>query len=402
MRLAELLLEKSPDELGRLALEYAPGEAVLPRHQQIEIIEGVLRSFRFIQDYLFNRQPPTFAIMTLLLEAPDNALLTAGFQDVVLAETKRISDGIDSVEILKRDEQLRVYRRALYQTRSNDPRIDTSELAILGVLRQELEIAPVEHFLIEHHADLREFWQHDNAVVRELEALRTAGLVFNREDRTQLPEDIAPTIRHALGIDMSRAASRRLFNLLSSDDLHGALAELGAPTSGNKDSRIERLVAHMALPRAVLRRVSLDTLRACCKSSGATISGSKPELVERIVSQFASGRDLERETEPTVLPPVEEPRRLNEVGFSALFRKLRGHELSAILGEFDLRRWGTKEQQVRTVWEAHRSESTLLSCLSNAELDNVLERLNLRSGGSKADRIGRLVEHYSRAPEATC
>lgn len=399
MRLAHLLADTSTEELERLSHEHARADEDLSRPQLLDTIEGVLRSFRFVQEFLLNRQPPTFAIITLLLDAPDFSLPTTGFKDAVLAETSRIAAAIDSGEILKRAEQLRVYRRVLYQARSNDMRIDPSESAILGVLRQELEVAQVEHFLIEHHADLREFWQQEGAFTREIHALRSAGLVFVREGQTLLPEDLAPVVRQVLGIDMPREAARRLLTRLSNQELHQALSELGAPTSGSKDERIERLIAHMAQPRVILRRVGLDTLKEICRDIGAVVSGAKHDLVARIVAHVAAGRDIAREPEPPAAP-VQEPRRLDEVRFGLLFSRLRGLELGGILSEFDLRRTGTREVQVRTAWESHRAESTLLACLSNLELEGVLRRLELKPGGSKSDRVERLIEHFASRSEA--
>jgi hypothetical protein len=276
--------------------------------------------------------------------------------------------------------------------------IDLSESAILGVLRQELDIAHVEHCLIEHHADLREFWRQEGALDREVQALRSAGLIFEKDGQIFLPEDIAPAVRQVFGIDMPRGAARRLLEHLSARDLHAALQAIGAASSGSKEERIDRLVVHMAQPRVILRGVALDTLRAICRDTGAAVSGAKDDLVNRIVGHFAAGRDLLGEPEPP--PPPIESRRLSEAQFSALFGCLRGHELSGILGQFDLRRFGTKDLQVRTLWEAQRSETTILSCFSNPELDAILRRVELKAGGSKADRIERLLEHFSSVAES--
>lgn len=398
MRLADLLAETSLDDLERLAHEHAKAEEALPRPLLLATIESVLRSYRFIQDSLFNRQPPTFAIMTLLLEAPGFTLPTSEFRQLVEAETTRIAAALDARELLQRDDQLRTYRRVFYQARSNDMLLDPSELAILGVLRQELQIAQVEHFAIEHHADLREFWHQDGAFLRELHALRSTGILFLKEGQIVLPEDLAHVVRQVLGVEMSRDAARRLFQQLSSQDLHGALHAIGAPTSGSKEDRVERLVRNMAQPRAVLRGLGLDTLRDVCRHVGTSISGSKDDLVTRIVSHVGSGRDLIGEPEPT--PPPAEPRELPEERFALLFTQLRGHELAAILGEFDLRRFGTKELQVQTLWGAQRSEVTLLSCLSNVDLDTILRRVDLKTGGSKAERIARLVSYFATVDTA--
>ncbi|MDI1484348.1 hypothetical protein [Polyangium sp. y55x31] len=393
MKLLDLLASSGTDELERLAHEHARTGDHLSRPHLLDTIESVLRSYRFQQEFLLNRQPPSFAILTLLLDAPEFALPMEGFSDAVQAETTRICGAIESGEVLKRDDQFRVYRRVLYQARSNDMRLDESELAILGVLRQELNVAQVEHFLIEHHPDLREFWHRDGAIERELRALSSAGIVFVRDSQALIPEDLAPVIRRVLGIDMSRSGAKRLFGHLSGQELRDALADIGAATSGSKDERIERLIAHMAQPRVVLRRVGLDTLRTTCRDVGAAVSGSKDNLVDRIVAHVGAGRDLVGEPEPE--PVIAEPRRLDEVRFALLFGKLRGHEMAGILGEFNLRRWGGKDLQIRTLLESQRSETTLLGRLSNLELETVLRRVNLKPGGSKAERIERLLEHFA-------
>ncbi len=400
MRLADLLGEASTEHLERLAHEHARTDGPLSRHELLTTIEGVLRSHRFLQEFLLNRQPPTFALLTLLLDAENHAVPNAGLRESVLGETGRLCAAIDSGEILGREDQLRVYRRVLYQARSNDTLIDPAEASILGVLRQELEIAQVEHFLIEHHADLREFWQQEEAFVRELHELRSAGLVYVREGTTHLPEDLAQAVRQVLGVDMGRPAARRLFGYLSNAELHAALVAAGAPSSGSKDERIERLVGHMVQPKAVLRlrSTSAERLREICRDVGARSAGSKDELVDRLAAHVAAGRDIMKEPEPP--PPIQEERTLDEHSFSCLFARLRGLELATILGQFDLRRSGTKETQVGTLWEAHRSEETLLAALSNGDLEAVLKRIEMKTGGSKAERIKRLIEHYRDAPPA--
>lgn len=396
MRLTDLLADCNTEELERLAHEHARADDQGSRAQLLSTIEGVLRSHRFLQDLLLNLQPPSFAIITLLLDAPAFTLPTTGFREIVLAETNRLCAALDAREILARDEQLRIYRRVLYQARSNDAQIDSSEGAILGVLRQELDISQVEHFLIEHHSDLREFWRQDGAFARELHALRSAGLVYVREGNTLLAEDLAPIIRGVLGIDMSSDAARRLYSHLSSQELYDALCGIQAPTSGNKDERIERLVAHMAQPRTILRSrsVSLEKLREVCKDVGAAVSGTKDELVNRIVMHVAAGRDLSNE--PEAPPAIVEERALSQERFTLLFSCLRAYDLTALLEQFELRRSGSKDVQVAALWEAQRAETTLLNALTSSDLEVLLKRQELRTNGSKAERIRRLVEHFTR------
>jgi hypothetical protein len=394
MKLIDLLAEANTEDLERIAHEHARPESVLSRPVLLQTIESVIKSYRFVQEFLFNRQPPTFAMMMLLLDAPSLSVGASGFREAALAETDRIGRAIESGEILRRDEQLRVYRRVLYQARSNDLQIDASEWSILGVLRQELEISQVEHFLIEHHPDLREFWKQDEAFVREFLALRSAGIIFVRDGQALIPEDLALLARRVLGVEMSRPCVRRVFEHLPGQDLYEALSRISAPTSGSKDERVERLVAHMVQPKGVLRHVSVETLRKICRDIGAAVSGSKDELVDRIASHVEAGRDLDPESLPPPAP-VEEARSLTEAQFASLFSVLRGHQLAGILATFELRRFGTKELQIQLLWGSHRAEMSLLGCLSNAELESILQRLELKISGAKAERIARLIEYFA-------
>ena len=142
-----------------------------------------------------------------------------------------------------------------------------------------------------------------------------------------------------------------------------------------------------------------EDLGQVIRNVGANVSGAKDDLVDRIVAHVAAGRDIRREPEPP--PPIQEPRRLDEERFGLLFARLRGYELVAVLGEFDLRRSGAKDTQVRALWEARRSEETLLAALGSADLEGLLRRLELKTSGSKADRIQRLIEHFETTTAST-
>lgn len=395
MKLRNILIDLPPAELDQLAQKHVRAEEGMPRLLLCNTLDGILRSFRFLQDFILDRQPPTFAVLTMLLEAPNFALPVAGFHDAVSVKTDRICGLIASGGILYRADGLRLYRRVLYEARRNGIEIDPSESAILGVLRRELEIFHVEHFLIEHHADLQEFWKTDDAIDRETSALRVGGVIFEKDARFILPEDLAQLVQQALGIDMASVCAARLFTYLSSQELAEALGLVGARISGSKEDRIERLVTNMVQPRAVLRRVSLDTLRAVARDSGAAISGSKEDLVERIIGQFASSLDLVV-PEVQIAEPVHEARALVEERFRALFCSLRGGELTDILEAFpELRQSGTKDTRAATLWASHRSEATLLQKLSNRQLEDVLARLDLKTSGSKNERVERVVHHFA-------
>src|SRR5262249_34435740 len=92
----------------------------------------------------------------------------------------------------------------------------------------------------------------------------------------------------------------------------------------------------------------------------------------------------------------------DESRFRLLFGSLTGNELADILGGFqELRQSGSKMIRVSTLWDAHRSERTLLNVLMNRQLEDVLYRLELRLAGSKAERTDRLIEHLAAIDPTT-
>src|SRR5205807_616735 len=127
---------------------------------------------------------------------------------------------------------------ALYEARRMDLDVNASEAAMLSVLRQELRIAQVEHFLLEHHAELREFWHGNESFAHELNALRSAGVVFGIDGKLIMPDDVVPAVRQVLGVDMSREAARRVFEHLSGQELTDILDRAGCRSAGTREVKI--------------------------------------------------------------------------------------------------------------------------------------------------------------------
>jgi hypothetical protein len=394
MRLAPILASLPDGDLDRLAAEHVRTDEKLARPQLCTFLEGAIRSYPFVQDFVINRQPPTFSFLTLLLDAPGYELAVEGLSARVLEDTKRIMDLIDSGEVLGRDNQLQLYRRALFEARRSDLDVNPSEAALLAVLRRESRIAQVEHFLIEHHQDLREFWDKDDSFFHEEKALRSAGLVFLQEGKYVIAQEVAPALFQTLGVDMPTDAARRLLSYLSSSDYSAALEQIGSRTAGSKETRLERIMTERIQPHVVLRSVSLPTLKDICRDAGASPVGNKDDLIDRIIGHFSQGKDQPAD-EPAA-QEIPEQRRLGEEQFNTLFGFLLHHELSDILRRFpDLRQTGSKETKIRTLWQASLSEETLLSELMNRDLEAILHRLSLRLGGSKNERIGRILEYFT-------
>jgi len=328
MRLAALLADQSDADLQRLAIEHVRTDEKLARPQLCNFLEGALRSFSFVSSFIVNRQPPAFSILTSLLESPGYERSVIGFKEAVMNDTGRLVDLIEQDELLARERQLHLYRRSLYEARRNELDVNASEAALLAVLRREQRISQVEHFLIEHHRDFHEFWNRDGSFAREISALRYAGIIFLVNDRVLIPEEVAPAVWQTLGLDMPSESARRLLGYLSNSELVDVLEAAGARVSGSKEQRSERIILERIQPHVALQAVGLQTLKEICRSTEAPSTGNKDELIERIIGHFAQGRD-QREPEPIDVR-IPEVRRLQGAQFETLFGALQHQDPSCV------------------------------------------------------------------------
>ena len=97
-------MPNSPDaDLQRLAIEHVRTDEKLARPQLCNFLEGALRSFSFVSSFIVNLQPPTFSILTALLESPGYERSVIGFKDIVMSDTGRLVNHIEQDELLARD-----------------------------------------------------------------------------------------------------------------------------------------------------------------------------------------------------------------------------------------------------------------------------------------------------------
>src|SRR5947209_1334437 len=120
MKLIDLLAELTSEKLQAVAAKQLQTDEQLSRAALCTMLEGTIKSFRFVQECAFNSQPPAFALFDSLLEAPDFVLPSEGLRERVIAATDALSDLVAAGEILGRDDQLRLYRRVLYEARRSD------------------------------------------------------------------------------------------------------------------------------------------------------------------------------------------------------------------------------------------------------------------------------------------
>jgi hypothetical protein len=275
--------------------------------------------------------------------------------------------------------------------------LHSDEIGLLGVLRHELGLYLVDHYLTCYHPDFFDFWKTDDAVTRALAGLHASGLVFSVDGSFVLPEELTPQVQRAMGLYLPRDTYRRLLSWLPNAALAEALRTANMPVSGSKSDRAERLISRMVPAAEVMKSVTLLQLQDIALQLGCPKSGSRDGLVDRLIEYFLEGHDHPPPEEQATELPAE-TRQLDEDGFSALFESLTGRELVQILENFaELPTSGSKATRVKNLWSSRYSELSLLSELSNRQLAEILERQELLLGGSKGDRTQRIIDSFRSA-----
>lgn len=397
MKLVQLLTTLDSETFARLAHQHLDTGEIGAMATTCVNLEGAIRSPQHIRETMMNVQPPAFKLIELLLDAPDHSIPTSGLRETVNADTAKISEAMSSGELLGKERAtgIALYLKMLAEARRSGLHLDPAESSLLGVLRRELGLRQAEHFLIAHHKEMATFWQSDHGFLDAMSALRTAGLLFVVDRCAVIPDDVVPRLRPILGLEMSAAARTRLFEKLSNSDLATMLSAAQLRSSGTQDAKTSRLLESYVQPSDVLSSLPLPSLRELCKAARTATSGNKDELCERIVRQFATGADVEVPIEEPE-PPPPEPRELRQPNFEQLLLTLRQQDLGDILESIGARRTtGSKEQLIGLVLESGLSEGTILLQLDATQLDLILRRLQIRQGGTKRERIARLLAHFA-------
>ncbi len=400
MRLLEIIHSLDPETLERLSEAHLGFFDAAARTRICLDLESELKGPKHVRDTVFNLRPPGFRVLFEMLEPPALSVPLAGLKERAMEATHALSEAVTSGSVAVRD-GIELYRRVLTEAWRSDLALDGSELALLRILRQELGIRPVEHFLIEHHRDMGQFWDRDHAFLDAISGLRGGGVAFAVDGALVLPEDLAPMVRHVLGLEASRAACHRLFDRVGGAMLGAVAQSIGLKGSGNKDERVRRLLDNYVQPSEIFDQLQGSELREMCRDLDLPVSGSKDEMVERLGRAYATDADI-REHEAPPPPPPPEPRELSRDRFDALLRSMRVGDLSDVLDGIGSRRvTGTRDTLIQLILDSPFSEHTLMSELGGKQLDALLQKCNVRSGGSKRDRIDRLMRHFAEACDAS-
>ena len=219
MKLGELLGEMDLPALRALARDKVQGAEEMGIGVLASALETTLRSFAHVHASCMTTEAPGFWILVSLLEAADCSLGRDEALTLARAECERFSTELDSLGLI--NESALLYSRVLSAARRSDLRLDSSETALLGVLRQELGLLQVDHFLLWHHSELRHFYSASTAAEDELSRFVDSGIVFQRQGLISLPEEVVPFVREVIGVGLNRNDARRLFAYLKSSDSHG-------------------------------------------------------------------------------------------------------------------------------------------------------------------------------------
>lgn len=403
MRLREILLQLPEETLEGLARERLSQvtDIRLPQTVLVDELAEVLDSFAHVTAHVALRHPPCFAILDLLMNALEYSLPAEGFRQKAEEATEHMVGLASRSPIFPKPKNYNLYVKMLYEAWDYEQDINPSEANLLRGLREELGISLMEHFVIEHHPLVCQFWRNEHAYERERNHLRSAGILFALEDRYVLPEETVVLIRRSWGIELSAQQFRRLLDVLSNEDLRRILEAKGLNVSGTAEEKKSRILENYILPRGALESPRIGSLREAARRLGCRPYGAKEEVIENILDWLDSDEDLKveaaaatalTEVEKTVAP---EPHELSSEAFADLLARLTNDSLYDILSRLpNQRKSGTKEDRVKRLLESPFSEHTILTKLNNEALHGVCRQLDLTPYGPKEEKIARLLEAY--------
>jgi hypothetical protein len=373
----------------------------LPRSVLIQEIATALSSLSYVANALAPTRPPTYAFVKLLLDAPEHAIEVKGFADQVADLTDSITARVAEGRGLSSAKDYDLYLAILATAFESDGMIDRTEALLLSSLRRQLGIWTREHLLLEHHPDVRAFWEGGQPFERARNHLLTTGLVLTDQDRYVVADEVCRAIRRAWEIDLEDEAYRRLCDVMTTQQLRAILETAGLPLSGHKNERIERVIRGLVPPAEALNALHINEIKDICRDAGHPVSGAKAELVEGLVEFFDQGADLEAaqskdgEQEPEDTPEPED-RAMDEKGFRLLFEQLTMDQLYDILSAIGMKRSGSKSAKIERLFNSPWAEATLLDYIRRADLADLCRRLGVNVSGVKDELIDRLVNWAAR------
>ena len=401
MRVAEILSQYPDPSLDRLAADKLDEVANLrlPRPIVIEEIASALSSLSYVAQALAPSRPPTYAILKLLLEAPDHRLPVLGFRERAETITAELSNHAAEGKGLPSGKDYELYLRMLYAAWENEGRIDRSEALLLSALRKELGLWTREHLVLEHHPTVRPLWEGPKAYEEARNHLLATGLVLTHDEHYAVAEEVCRQLRSVWEIDLEDAPYTRLLDLLTGIQLRGVLESFGLPLSGSKEERIQRIVQGLVPPTHAVDTLHIKDVRELNRACGLQVSGAKADLIASVIEHFDTGADLQaaeeqgEETADRIHQPSEpEPRTVSNDGLSRLLFVFGLDQLYDALVRLGLRRSGSKADRVGRLVASNWSDHAILDQLRRLDLVNACRKLGIPVSGVKDEIIDRLCD----------
>ncbi|MES0490253.1 MAG: hypothetical protein ABUK01_09685 [Leptospirales bacterium] len=370
----------------------------LPREVLVDELSNHLLKFYYIQKSLSLRNPPSYLILSKIIDEPDHKISVKGFKDAIKKNTEIFIKSATKGEGLRSKKDYSLYLKMLQVAWESDSSIDLSEYRLLMALRDELDISFKEHIILEHHESLTTYWFSENYYERERNHLIASGILHPLEGYFTIASEMIPIIRKTWGFSLTNEQYQRLLEQIPSHDLTEILKKNELSISGSAAEKSIRIIENYVSPRNALNNLSNDILRDAARKIGSQISGSKSDIIENIIDFIDSDEDLRRkeELEKKLAPPKPEEKVLGKEAFHQIFTPLSNEQLYSIAsGLRKINKSGSKMNRIQSIWDSIYSENTLLNQLSSSELYDLCSKLNVKVSGSKQDKISRIVDNFS-------
>ncbi|MYL65209.1 hypothetical protein GLW07_17775 [Bacillus hwajinpoensis] len=280
----------------RLKTEEEMREVILKNIEEFQNSQRIVRNLNFLESDRDISLVNEMILMSLMEQEGYVLAEDELFNYVENLEKQILEESQDSAFIKTSipEDALRIYSAVLTAAWKKDDSLNSHEINMLNVLRQELGLSNRDHYLME--CLVGRFPQKGNKLhsIRQIEKslkdLQTRGLILRFKDGEAyyiIPNEIASTIRYELGSELRNETYLSLLNDLSVTQLKSILLPIGLNVSGTKNTLIERIIKHNILPTKALNFLNNSELKDVLRSlDGAKISGTKEEKIRNIVDYY--------------------------------------------------------------------------------------------------------------------
>jgi len=403
MTLEEVLGTYGKADLNRFAKDKVVGPRLLSVEELRSQLAGALDNLERVRSLLVQLRPPGNIVLDILLDQEGYEVPHAELERLVrdrLREVFRLAasgQGLDP----KKARAYELYRAVLGAAWDTEDALIAAEWQLLQVLRRELNLTMQEHRIIEAQLDRLERFSR-TTYMSVIERLTDECIIFQvqRADEATgttmthfvIPKEIARLIKRRRGIELDAAPFRELAEDLTGGQLYTALKRLGLRLSGDKKTRVERIVGSGARPSSVLGALTRGALARRCRRLGLRASGSKAELIERLVKAYEDGRPTPEEREEEGAEP--EVRVVGDAAYREALRDLTHDQLYRTLRRQGLKVSGSKEAKIEEAVGGPYALKTMLRALRAPELVEMCKRIGRRRA-NKPLMLDQLVAYYA-------